>query len=428
MVEFLPTMSDHGVFGDKQNASKGDRMSSYIVAGCRTPLGKFLGGLASLRAVQLGGHALSATIESAKVDPESIDHVMMGQVIQAGSGQSPARQASTLAAIPSSVGAVTVNKVCGSGLYSVMMADVAIRTGEYQRVLAGGMESMSQAPHVLRNTRAGWKYGEQPMLDAIDIDGLRCAQLGVAMGCIAEWVSQSAQVTRGDQDEWAVQSHRRAVAAIDSGHFSDEIIPITVTEAKKASIVSVDEGPRRDCTLDGLSKLKPAFVSRLVASDGDSSYAGTVTAGNASTLSDGAAAVLVVDDSFYQQRSTDWAFRIAGHCTYAGDHQRIFTAPVGAVEKLLHKTRCRLEDIDLFEINEAFAAQTLACIRELKLDPGKVNIHGGAIALGHPLGCSGTRVLVSLIYNLVAKGLSRGIATLCLGGGEAVALMVERAD
>jgi acetyl-CoA C-acetyltransferase len=397
-------------------------VSAYIIAGCRTPQGKYLGGLSSVRSVELGGHALRAVVDRASIDPTEIDQVIMGQVISAGVGQAPARQASVLGGLPTSVGAVTVNKVCGSGLYAVMLADSAIRAGEYQRVLAGGMESMSGAPHLLRQGRSGWKYGDQPLIDAVDVDGLRCAQLNASMGCIAEWTAKDARVSRLHQDQWAVRSHQLAVAAQDQNAFAAEIVPITVIEAKQSVVRLTDEGPRRDCNLDGLGKLKPVFVSSAFGTEND----GSVTAGNASTLSDGAAAILVVDEATQRNLTTDWAFKIVGHCSYAADHQNIFTAPVGAVRKLLNKVGKSIDDIDLFEINEAFAAQTLACIRQLNIEEDRVNVHGGAIALGHPLGCSGARVLVTLMHALVGQEMSSGIATLCLGGGEAVALMIER--
>lgn len=400
--------------------------SSYIVAGCRTPQGKYLGGLASLSSVELGGQVLNATVERAQLDPASVDQVIMGQVIPAGVGQAPARQASVLGGLPTSVGAVTVNKVCGSGLYAVMLADMGIRAGEYQRVLAGGMESMSRAPHLLRQGRGGWKYGEQPLLDAIDIDGLRCSKLNLSMGCVAEWTAMDARVTRQDQDAWAVRSHQRAVAAQDENAFVPEIVPVTAMEARQPVVRQVDEGPRHDCSLESLAKLKPVFMSPLLDAQGQSNYQASVTAGNASSLSDGAAALLIVDEATMHRLKPRWAFRIAGHCAFAGEHQSIFTAPVDAVRQLLNKQRMSLSDVDLFEFNEAFASQTLACIRQLGIDEDRVNVRGGAIALGHPLGCSGARVLVTLLHLLVDLGLTRGIATLCLGGGEAVALMVER--
>ena len=401
-------------------------VSSYLIAGCRTPQGKYLGRLSSLRSVELGGHTIRATLDRSGLDPASIDQVIIGQVIPAGVGQAPARQAAFHGGLPTSVGAVTVNKVCGSGLYSVMLADMAIRAGEYQRVVAGGMESMSHAPHLLRNGRGGWKYGEQTLLDAVEIDGLRCAHSGIAMGCIAEWVAKEATISRQKQDQWAVRSHQSAIAAQDGQAFSAEITPVTVVESRKSVVLTADECPRRDCQLESLARLSPVFLSPLVASDSASTYQGTVTAGNSSMLGDGAAAVMVVDEATFRDSKSDWAFRIVGHCSWAADHQKLFTAPVGAVRRLLQKTKMTVADIDLWEINEAFAAQTLACVQELDLDTDRVNVCGGAIALGHPLGCSGARVLVTLLHQLVSRGLTRGIATLCLGGGEAVAMVVER--
>lgn len=398
--------------------------SSYIVSGCRTPLGKYLGSLSTLRSVDLGGVAIAEAMRRAELPLDSVDQVIMGQVIQAGVGQAPARQASTLAGLPASVGAVTVNKVCGSGLYAVMLADMAIRAGEYHRVIAGGMESMSQAPHLLRSGRTGWKYGDQPLLDAVELDGLRCAKVDLAMGCIAEWTAQQSKLSRQLQDQWAVRSHLRASEARDA--LAAEIAPVTLTHRGKSQVVAGDEGPRPDCNLDSLARLKPVFGSALLGSE-ESAYQPTVTAGNASTLSDGAAALVVVDAATRRSLATDWSFRIVGHCHFADDHQRLFTAPVGAVNRLLKKTGTDITDVDLFEINEAFAAQMLACIDQLQLDPERVNVRGGSIALGHPLGCSGARVLVTLIHNLVDRDLSRGIAALCLGGGEAVAMLIERA-
>lgn len=387
-----------------------------------------MGTLSTLRAVELAGFAVEAVLKKENFPVASIDQVILGQVISAGSGQAPARQAATLAKLPVTVGAVTINKVCGSGLYAAMMADMAIRAAVYSRVVAGGMESMSQAPHLLRQGRAGWKYGSQPLVDSVDVDGLRCAHDGLPMGCYAESLANSLGITRDDQDSWAVRSHARAIAAQDSSRLDAEIVPVPVIQGRQPVIVSRDEGPRRDCTLESLARLLPAFPIESVA-DGAGQLAvdsGTVTAGNASTLSDGAAAVLVVDESTRGELQSDWAFRIVGHCSFAGEHRHLFTAPVHAVERLLALTGVAKSDVDLFEINEAFAAQTIACIRGLQIDEDSVNVNGGAIALGHPLGCSGARVLVSLIHNLLERGAARGIASLCLGGGEAVAMLVER--
>lgn len=399
--------------------------SAYIIAGCRTPQGKYLGSLASLSATQLGAHAISEAMQRSKLEHSALDQIVMGQVIMAGAGQAPARQASEKAGLPASIGAVTVNKVCGSGLYAVMLADMAIRAGEYQCAIAGGMESMSQAPHLLAGGRSGWKFGSQSLSDAVDVDGLRCAKLNCAMGVIAECVAQSANISRQEQDAWAVRSHARAVTTQDADGFRAEIAALEFKEGKKLVACASDETPRRDCTLEGLAKLNPVFQSSLAEHQTPSAVA-SVTAGNASSLSDGAAAVVVVDETTFQNSKTDWAFRIVGHCNYAADHQDIFTAPVGAVRGLLQKTKRTLADVDLLEINEAFAAQTIACVRGLQLDPERVNIRGGAIALGHPLGCSGARVLVTLMHSLRDRNSTQGVATLCLGGGEAVAMLIER--
>jgi acetyl-CoA C-acetyltransferase len=388
---------------------------AFIVAASRTPVGKYLGGLASLKAVELGAAAIRETIARSAVEPALVDQVIMGQVVSAGCGQAPARQASMLGGLSPSIGAATVNKVCGSGLYSVMLADMAIRCGEYRCVVAGGMESMSAAPHLLRGGRSGWKYGNQSLLDAVDLDGLRCSHGDAAMGCYAESTAMKETISRADQDHWAVQSHRRAIAAQDSGHFDKESIAMTVQVGKQTQTVTRDESPRRDSTPESLAKLSAAFAKD-----------GTVTAGNASPLSDGGAAVLVVDDSLSTSSTAEWKFRIVGHSNFAGEPSQLFVAPVGAVNRLLAKTKMQVQDVDLFELNEAFASQTIACQRQLGIDSDRLNIHGGAIAIGHPLGCSGTRVLVTLIHNLLATNKSIGVAALCLGGGEAVAMMIER--
>ncbi len=391
--------------------------NAYIVAASRTPVGKYLGGLSSLKAVELGAAAIRETIARSAVEPALVDQVIMGQVVSAGCGQAPARQASMLGGLSPSIGAVTVNKVCGSGLYSVMLADMAIRCGEYRCVVAGGMESMSTAPHLLRGGRIGWKYGNQSLLDAVDLDGLRCSHGDAAMGCYAESTATKESISRADQDHWAVQSHRRAIAAQDSGHFDKETVSITVQVGKQTQTTARDESPRRDSSPESLAKLSAAFAKD-----------GTVTAGNASPLSDGGAAVLVVDESLSTSSNPGWKFRIVGHSSFAGDPSQLFVAPVGAVNRLLAKTKMQVQDVDLFELNEAFASQTIACQRQLGIDSDRLNIHGGAIAIGHPLGCSGTRVLVTLIHNLLATNKSIGVASLCLGGGEAVAMLIERVN
>lgn len=386
-------------------------MNSWIVSGVRTPIGRFLGELAPLTAPELGGFAITGAMKSVSLAATDVDEVIMGQVLSAGAGQAPARQAALNAGLPDTIGCVSVNKVCGSGLYSIMLADRAIRSGDCQVVVAGGMESMSQAPHLLRNGRTGWKYGSQSMLDAIEQDGLRCAVGNSLMGCYADQVAREHSIDRVAQDEWSLESHRKALAAQSEGRFAAEIVEITYG---KGTIVTQDSGPRADTTIERLAKLKPAFGSD-----------GTVTAGNASTLSDGAAAVVVVNESIKRDLSGGPAFRIVGSQTHAMKPGDLFVAPVYAIQKLLHKTGRSVEEVDLFEINEAFASQTIACMRTLHIPSDKLNVHGGAIALGHPIGCSGTRVLVTLMHALLARQKSIGVAALCLGGGEAVAMMIE---
>lgn len=387
--------------------------TAYIIAAARTPQGKLLGALASQSAPQLASQAIRKVIQQCDLPP--VDQVIMGNVVSAGIGQAPARQAATLAALPNSVGAVTINKVCGSGLYSVMLADLAIRAGEYRTVIAGGMESMSRAPHLLLGSRMGHKYGTAPLVDALDSEGLVCAHLKQSMGTVAEQVAQRLNIDRRTQDTWAASSHQRAIAAQQSGRFVDQLVPVEVKLGKQTVVCDQDETPRADCSLDALARLSPAFDAQ-----------GTVTAGNASSLADGAAALVVVDESTLRELKPAWAFRIVNHVAFAGPHSDIFTAPAHAVKQLLAKAQCSLGDIDLLEINEAFAVQTIACIRQLQADESKVNVNGGAIALGHPLGASGARVLVTLIHELMARRQAIGVATLCLGGGEAVALMIER--
>lgn len=389
--------------------------SSYLVAPCRTPIGKLLGGLSSLTAPQLGAIAVGETLRRAGLRPEQVDEVVMGNVLQAGVGQAPARQAALGAGLPPTVSALTVNMVCGSGLRAVMLADEAIRAGDAGCVVAGGMESMTRAPHLLMGTRVGWKYGNQQAVDAMIVDGLWCSFEKAAMGDAADYIAAKFAVSRADQDAWSAESHRRAVAARESRKFQAEIVPVAVVSGKTSTMIADDEGPRADTSIDKLSSLKPAFSST-----------GTVTAGNASQISDGAAAVAVVDEATLQSLTVPWSFRIAASAVSGVAPKEIFIAPVEAVRKCLAKAKLSVADVDLFEINEAFASQTLACARELKIDEAKLNVNGGAIALGHPIGASGARVLVTLLHALVDRKLHRGLATLCLGGGNAVALLVER--
>ncbi|MEY4565745.1 MAG: Acetyl-CoA acetyltransferase [Planctomycetota bacterium] len=386
--------------------------SAWLLGGKRTPIGRFLGDFANLPAPQLAGFCLKETVQSTGLNPSDIGEILVGQVLTAGVGQAPARQALNAAGLPDSIGAVTINKVCGSGLFAAMLAARSIQAGFYKAALAGGMESMSQAPHLLRQSRGGWKYGSQPLLDAIEVDGLRCARKQNLMGHYAECVATQHSIGRSDQDAWSLLSHQRAVAAQQQGAFEAEIAPVTVSDSLK---VALDAGPRADSSLEKLNRLKAAFDT-----------AGTVTAGNASTLSDGAASVLVVGDEIRQQLSHLTAFRIVAMSVHSHKPEDLFIAPVGAINKILDTAKLSASDIDLYEINEAFASQTIACIEGLELDRSKVNIHGGAIALGHPIGCSGARILVTLMHALVRHQKRYGIAALCLGGGEAVAMLIER--
>ena len=388
---------------------------AYLLSAVRTPIGKLLGGLAELSAPRLGGIVLAEALRRARVDGKQVDEVIMGNVLQAGVGQNPARQAALQAGLPDSVAAVTINKVCGSGLKAVMLAAQAIRAGDADIVLAGGMESMTQAPHLLMGTRAGWKYGDQKAVDAMIHDGLWCACENWHMGEAAEYIAAKCSVSRAEQDRFAAQSQRRAAAAWEQGLFQEEVMPVTVGTGPKAKQVSRDEGVRPETTVETLARLKPSFKEN-----------GTVTAGNASSISDGAAALLVVSDRVIESISVKPLGRIVGYAASGVAPRDIFLAPVLAIKQVLAKAGLTLRDIDLLELNEAFAAQMLACGKELNLDESRVNVHGGAIALGHPIGASGARVLVTLLYAMKQRNAKRGLACLCLGGGNAVALIVER--
>jgi acetyl-CoA C-acetyltransferase len=388
---------------------------AFLLAGARTPIGKYLGGLAELSAPQLGAVAVAEALRRAHVPAGHVDEVIMGNVIQAGVGQNPARQAALKAGLPDTIAAYTANKVCGSGLKAVMLAAQAIRAGDAELVVAGGMESMSRAPYLLFGARTGWKFGDQKAVDAMIHDGLWCAFEGCHMGESAEYIAAKCHVSRAEQDQFAALSQQRAAAAWAQGAFAAEVVPVTVGSGPKAKIVAKDEGIRPETTVETLAKLKPAFRE-----------GGTVTAGNASTLSDGAAALVVGTARAAESLGTKPLARIVAYATSGVAPKEIFIAPVLAVLQVLEKAGLKLGDIDLFELNEAFAAQMLACGKELRLDPNRVNVHGGAIALGHPIGASGARVLVTLLYALEQRGLRRGLASLCLGGGNAVAMVVER--
>jgi acetyl-CoA C-acetyltransferase len=386
---------------------------SYILGGCRTPIGKLLGGLSTVPAPQLAAHSIAETLLRANVAPEAVDEVILGLVLSAGVGQAPARQAALAAGLPPTIAPLTINKVCGSGLKSVMLADQSIRAGDSRAIVAGGMENMSRAPHLVSGARAGWKFGNQTLTDSMLHDGLWCAIEDAAMGQQADYIARKHDISREDQDALAVESHRRAIASAE--FFEREIVPVTVSGRKGDLTVQQDEGPRSDTSREALARLKPSFDA-----------AGTVTAGNASQISDGAATVLVVNEEAARASDAGLKFRILASTTTGVAPREIFIAPVSAIDQVVAKAGVSLTDVDLVELNEAFAAQVLACTRSLKLDLDKVNVHGGAIALGHPIGASGARVLVTLMHALAERDLTLGLASLCLGGGNAVAMLIER--
>jgi acetyl-CoA C-acetyltransferase len=394
-----------------------DKTTPVIVAAVRTPIGRYLGGLSSFSAPQLGAIAIREAIARAGIDAAAVQEVFMGQVVQGGSGQAPARQALIGAGIPAATSAVTINEVCGSGLRAVMLAAQAIRAGDRECIVAGGQESMSTAPHYVYGMRGGIKAGNQTMVDGMIHDGLWDSFGGNHMGEYAEYTAEKAGVSRKDQDEFSVESHRKAVAAIDSGKFTDEIVPVAVAgKGGATTLVATDEAPRKDTTAETLAKLKPAFRK-----DG-----GTVTAGNAPGLNDGASAVVVTSLAWARANGLEPLARVTGYATGGGEPKDLFFAPIVAVRNLMKKAGTSIGDYDLIEANEAFAVQALADGRELGWDWDRVNVNGGAVALGHPIGASGARVLTTLLYALDDRQKSTGLATLCLGGGNAVALSVEK--
>jgi acetyl-CoA C-acetyltransferase len=388
---------------------------AFILSAARTPIGKYLGAFVDVPAPQLGAIAVAEALKRAKLTADKVDEVIMGNVLQAGVGQNPARQVALKAGFPETIAAYTVNKVCGSGLKAVMLAAQAVRAGDADLVVAGGIESMSRAPYLLFNARTGWKFGDQKAVDAMVHDGLWCAFESWHMGEAAEHIATKHDVSRADQDRFSAQSHQRAAAAWEKGAFNAEIVTVTVGSGAKAKTVSRDEGVRPDTSVDALAKLRPSFRE-----------GGTVTAGNASMLSDGAAVVVVASAKSAERLGTKPLARVVAYSTSGVHPKDIFVAPVSAVRQVLDKAKLSAKDIDLFEMNEAFAAQMLACGKELKLDEARINVNGGAIALGHPIGASGARVLVTLLYALEQRGAKRGLAALCLGGGNAVAMVVER--
>jgi acetyl-CoA C-acetyltransferase len=400
----------------------------FIVSAARTPIGKFGGALSTVPATELGGVAVRAAVERAGLDPATIevDDVLMGQVLQAGVGQAPARQAALKAGLPDTTSATTINRVCGSGLKAIMLAASEIRAGDAELVIAGGMESMNGAPYVLPGARFGLRLGNAQLIDSTVNDGLWCAIEDCHMGTHAERVAISEHVSREDQDAFALASHQKAIAAIDAGRFDAEMAPVTLRDAKgRETVVTTDEGPRRDSTAEALAKLKPAFALPDGEDRGHATE-GTVTAGNAPGITDGAAATVVASERVVERLGLKPLARIVGYAQAEVAPKWLFLAPVEGVRRLLDRIELPIEAFDLIEINEAFAAQTLADGRALGFDWDKVNVNGGAIALGHPIGASGARIVATLLHELDRREGRYGLATLCLGGGGSVAMAVER--
>lgn len=388
-----------------------------ILSAVRTPIGKFMGGLSPLSATELGAKVIAESVRRAGIEPKQVDEAIMGNVVQAGLGQNPARQAALRGGLDSRVAAMTINKVCGSGLKAVALAAQGVQLGDQEIVVAGGMESMSNCPYLIKGARTGFRLGNQEILDSMITDGLWDAYENFHMGMTGELVAEKYNISRQEQDQFAVDSHKKAVHAIKSCFFGEQILPIEIPQKKGDPIVvKKDESPREDTTLEALAKLKPAFKKD-----------GTVTAGNAPGTNDGAAALVVTSERNAQRMGKAPMARIVAQAVSGVEPKWVMMAPVEAVEKLLKKTGWdRDKDVDLVELNEAFAVAAIAVTRMLKLNPEKVNVNGGAVALGHPIGASGARILVTLLYELQRRNLKRGIAALCLGGGNAVALAVER--
>jgi acetyl-CoA C-acetyltransferase len=389
-----------------------------IISGCRTPVGKFQGSLSDLSATQLGAIVVREAVKRANLDPKLVDECIMGNVVSAGLGQNPARQAAIFGGLPPEVGAMTVNKVCGSGLKAVALAAQAIQTENSSIVVAGGMESMTNAPYLLPQARKGYRLGNAQIVDSMVNDGLWDIFNNYHMGITGENVAEKYRITREEQDEYALNSHRKALAAIKECRFKSQIVPVELAPKKKGGdpvIFDKDESPREDTTIEVLRSLKPAFKKD-----------GTVTAGNAPGVNDGAAALVVTSAKRAKELGAQPMVRIVAQAASGIDPKWVMMAPVDAVRKIWEKTGWKNEDVDLYELNEAFSVQALGVMRELGLDPTKVNVNGGAVAIGHPIGASGARVLVTLIYEMTRRNVHRGIAALCLGGGNAVAMAVER--
>ena len=398
------------------------RTPVILAGGARTPMGRYLGALSPLPATELGAIAVRAAVERSAVDPSAVQEVIMGHVVSAGGGQAPARQAALRGGIPASVPAVTVNKVCGSGLKAVMLASQAIRAGDAHLVVAGGFESMSNVPHYLRGYRAGVKFGDRMIQDGLVHDGLWCAFGECHMGGHAEYTASKAGVTRREADEFSLHSHRKALEAQDTGKFGREVVPVAIETRRGRTLVEVDETPRRDTSMESLGRLRPAFPNDAPGGIGEL----VVTAGNAPGLNDGAAAVVVASREFAEAHGLAIDATITGYASAATEPRDLFFAPVAAVGTLMDRERTSISDYGLFEVNEAFAVQAIADIRELGMDADRVNVHGGAVALGHPIGASGTRILVTLLQAMADRSVERGLATLCLGGGSAVAISVGK--
>jgi acetyl-CoA C-acetyltransferase len=386
-----------------------------IVSATRTPVGRFLGGLSLLKAPQLGAIAVREAVSRSGVSPDSVDEVVFGNVVQGGVGQGPARQAAIHGGVSPTVPAVTINMVCGSGLKTVMLAAQAIKAGDAKCVVAGGMESMSNAPHYVLGARGGFKYGNQTLVDGLQFDGLWCSFGDNVMGSYAEYTAEKAGVSREQQDEYAFNSHMKAVKAIESCKFEAEIVPVEIQGRKGTTVVAKDEGPRADTSIEALGKLRPAFQK-----------VGTVTAGNAPGLNDCASALVVTSQAFAEANGLDVLAYISAYATGGGEPKDLFFAPIVAVQNLMQQSGTKIDSYELIEANEAFAVQALADGNALGWDWDRVNVNGGAIALGHPLGASGSRILTTLLYAMADRGAATGLATICLGGGSAVAMSVER--
>lgn len=399
------------------------RTAVILKGGARTPIGRFLGGLSGFSAPELGAIAIRAAVDRSGIDVNDVDEVIMGNVVTAGAGQAPARQAAVNGGVPATVPALTVNKVCGSGLKAVMLAAQAVRAGDARLVVAGGMEAMSSVPFYVRGMRSGVKFGNQTMEDGLIHDGLWCSFGDCHMGGHAEYTAAKAGVSREDADAFSLRSHQKAIAAAEAGRFRDEIVPVEVKSRRGVTVVDADEGPRADTSIEALGKLRPAFVQDAPADLEEH----VVTAGNAPGLNDGAASVVVASLEYAQAHGLEIDAVISAYASGATEPRDLFFAPIAAVRNLMAKEGKAIGDYGLVEVNEAFAVQAIADMRALEMDEARVNVNGGAVALGHPIGASGTRILVTLLRAMDHEGASTGLATLCLGGGNAVALSVEKA-